>query len=157
MYHLYTRRRDAIAESEQTMPIHVEDLMTPDPICLREDTAVVDAAKTMRDSDVGDVLVTRHGKLAGIVTDRDITVRVVANHLDPQTTPLAQILSDAPVSVQTHDDPGYALALMSTHALRRLPVCDGERVVGILALSDLPDPAAIGSAVADITAAPASH
>src|SRR4051794_22882704 len=105
------------------MPAHVVDLMTPNPVCLSEEALVVDAAKTMRDSDVGDILVTRRGKLAGIVTDRDITVRVVANHLDPQTTPLAQILSDAPVSVQTRDEPSYALALMSTHALRRLPVC----------------------------------
>jgi CBS domain-containing protein len=139
------------------MTSRVEDLMTPDPICLPDDAHVVDAAQAMRDRDVGDVLVTRLGKLAGMVTDRDITIRVVAGHLDPHTTTLAQILSPSPVCVQTYDEPGYALALMSTHALRRLPVCDGERVVGILALSDLPDPTDIGSAVTDIASAPGNR
>src|SRR5690348_16947461 len=98
------------------MPILIEGIMTRHPMRLSDDATAAEAARMMRDHDIGDVLVTRYDKIAGVVTDRDITVRVVAAGLDPEATPLVSILSADPVCVGPTDEPGYALALMRAHA-----------------------------------------
>lgn len=139
------------------MPTTIESIMTPHPYQLSDDAPVARAARMMRDHDIGDVLVTRYDKIAGLVTDRDITIRAVAAGLDPETTPLVTILSPDPVCVAPDDEPAYALALMRAHALRRLPVCEGDRVVGIVSLGDLAGLADTNAALAEISTAPANH
>jgi len=139
------------------MSTSIEGIMTRHPVLLRDDATVAEAARMMRDHDIGDVLVTRYDKMAGLVTDRDITIRAVAAGLDPQTTPLVAILSPDPVCVAPSDEPAYALALMRSHALRRLPVCDGDRVVGIVSLGDLTGATDTAGALAEISTAPANH
>jgi CBS domain-containing protein len=125
-------------EKENAMAKRVRDLMNRDPIKLGSDTPVVEAARRMREANVGAVIVVDEGKLIGIVTDRDITVRAVARGLDPKATPLADICSNATYTIAPDDNIDQALAVMRENAVRRVPVVDGgNQAVGILSLGDL--------------------
>lgn len=119
------------------MPQTVRDVMTTDPVTLRRDAAVVEAARAMRDNSIGDVLVLDGGRVCGIVTDRDIAVRTVAEGRDPKGTRLGEICSGTLVCVSPTDTVERAVDLMRERSLRRLPVVDGDRPVGIVALGDL--------------------
>ena len=136
----------------------IRDLMTADPVVLDASATVSDAARAMKARDVGDVLVRRDGKLCGIVTDRDLVVRAFAG--DPQgaarrtlgeicTTELAAVAPDAEVD--------EAIRLMRERAIRRIPVVEGDRPLGIVSLGDLAIARDRESALADISAAPPSH
>jgi len=135
----------------------IRDVMTPDPVCLTENATVAEAARQMRDSDIGDVLVANGRGLRGVITDRDIVVRAIATGRDPSTTTLSEILSADPICLAPDDDVSNAVDLMRRHALRRLPVCEGERLVGIVSIGDLAIEQDSRSALADISAAPANH
>src|SRR5262249_33925700 len=135
----------------------VRDVMTKNPISLESDESVSAAARRMREADVGDVLVTRDGDLCGIVTDRDIVVRCVASSSDPDTTAIGRICSEATTTLTPDDDADHAVALMKQHAIRRLPVVDGGRLVGIVTLGDLAVERDRSSALGQISAAPANH
>lgn len=139
------------------MPELLQEVMTPDPVCLDVAATITDAAKRMRDDDIGDVLVTDQGKLRGVVTDRDVVIRAIANGLEPALTPLGQILTTEPVCASPSDPIPYAVRLMREYALRRLPICDGDQIVGIVSLGDLAVDGDPDSALADISAAPATH
>jgi CBS domain-containing protein len=139
------------------MPETLKEVMTLDPVCLDVGATVADAAQRMRDDNIGDVLVTDQGKLRGVVTDRDVVIRAIANGLEPALTPLAQILSTEPICASPTDPIPYAARLMREYALRRLPICDGDRIVGIVSLGDLAVDSDPDSALADISAAPATH
>ena len=132
----------------------VQDVMTPDPITLPETAVIVDAARKMREVGIGDVVVLHGETVCGIVTDRDIVVRGVAEERDPRSTTLGEICSRELRTLSPNDQIGMAVRLMREHAIRRLPVVEGGRPVGILSLGDL----AIGhdpeSALADVSAAP---
>ena len=132
----------------------VQDVMTPDPITLPETAVIVDAARKMREVGIGDVVVLHGETDCGIVTDRDIVVRGVAEERDPRSTTLGEICSRELRTLSPNDQIGMAVRLMREHAIRRLPVVEGGRPVGILSLGDL----AIGhdpeSALADGSAAP---
>jgi CBS domain-containing protein len=115
------------------------------------------AAARMREADVGDVLVTRDGDLCGIVTDRDIVVRCLASGGDPETTSIGRICSQAVATLTPGDDADRAVLLMKQHAVRRLPVVDGDRLVGIVTLGDLAMERDRNSALGSISAAPANN
>ena len=132
----------------------VEELMTPDPISLPETASILDAAQTMRDASIGNVVVLDGQAVCGIVTDRDIVVRGVAAGRDPSSTTLADICSRKLTTLSPEDRVGTAVQLMREHAVRRLPVVARGRAVGILTLGDLAIEEDGKSALADVSAAP---
>jgi CBS domain-containing protein len=115
----------------------VRDLMTPDPITLKDTDTIREAGLAMRSSDVGDVLVMRGGGICGIVTDRDIVVRTVAEGRDPNRAMLGEICSRQLVHIAPDDTIDHAMELMREYAVRRLPVFDNGAPIGILSLGDL--------------------
>src|SRR5437588_1896564 len=102
----------------------VRDVMTEKPVALQAGTTLVEAASAMRDHDVGSVLVLQDDAVRGIVTDRDIVVRAVADGRDPGRTVLAEISSEELVSISPQEPIDRAVTLMREHAVRRLPVVD---------------------------------
>jgi CBS domain-containing protein len=136
------------------MAQHIRELMTPNPVSLPGTASVHEAARAMRDADIGDVIVIEHDQVCGIVTDRDIVVRTVAEAQDPRTTTLADICSHVLLTVTPTDSVEHAVQLMRTHAIRRLPVVDGGEAVGIVSLGDLAMERDPGSALGEISAAP---
>lgn len=130
----------------------VRDVMTAEPLTLDIGDTLVAAARQMRDADVGDVIVTEGGSVKGIVTDRDITVRGVAEELDPTSATLGGIVTRDLVTVGPDDDVSAAVDLMRTYSVRRLPVVDGGELVGVVSLGDLAVDGDPDSALADISA-----
>ncbi|KAB8185317.1 CBS domain-containing protein [Microbispora catharanthi] len=119
------------------MPHKVEEVMTRDPVTLPEEAPVVKAAKLMRDRGIGDVLVIGDGRLCGLVTDRDIVVRAVAEGRDLATTPLATLCTCDVVTVGPDQDVAEAARLMREKDVHQLPVVVDGRPVGVVALADL--------------------
>ncbi|EEP71331.1 signal transduction protein [Micromonospora sp. ATCC 39149] len=115
----------------------VGEFMTTRLVTMDGDETLTAAAREMRDSAIGDVVVTAGDDVVGIVTDRDITVRGVAEGLDPSKTPLNRITSRDVITVSQYDDAVAAADLMRTYAVRRLPVIDGGRLVGLISIGDL--------------------
>jgi CBS domain-containing protein len=116
----------------------VRDAMTPNPRTVVQDMPVVDAARIMEEADVGSVPVVDSDQiLLGMVTDRDIAIRVVAAGRDPRSTTVGEIATTN-VSPAYLDEPlDEALDQMAYRQVRRLPVIDDDRVVGILAQADM--------------------
>lgn len=129
-------------------------LMTPKPVALPGTGSVYEAARAMRDADIGDVIVTENNQVCGIVTDRDIVVRSVAEARDPATTTLADLCSHPLVTVTPTDSIEHAVQLMRSKAIRRVPVVEGGQVVGIVSLGDLARERDPGSALGAISGAP---
>ena len=115
----------------------IRDLMTSNPTTCEPSTTVVDVARVMRDEDVGPVPIVEGGRLAGIVTDRDIVLRVVAEGRDPSSTTAGEIVSGDLVTVQPDTNLDEALQLMAERQVRRLPVVEGGQLVGIVAQADI--------------------
>jgi CBS domain-containing protein len=131
----------------------VRDLMTPGVAAVRPDASLVEAAQLMRAQDIGDVLVERDGRLIGVLTDRDIALRAVADGVDPLTVSAQAVCTPDPVCVRPDDEVSAAVSLMRRHAVRRLPVVDEGRPVGVVSLGDLAEAQDPGSALADISRA----
>ncbi|WP_067456620.1 CBS domain-containing protein [Actinomadura macra] len=120
------------------MPRRVSDVMTVTPQALPLDATLYEAARVMRDEGIGDVLVTYAGRLCGVVTDRDIVIRAVAESRDTTLTPLGDVCTAELTTVHPEDDTTTAARLMSEQAVRRLPVVDAmQRPVGIVTIGDL--------------------
>jgi CBS domain-containing protein len=115
----------------------VRDVMTQNPTSCNPSATVVDAAKVMASEDVGSVPVVKDGRLAGVVTDRDIVVRVLAESRDPNSTTVGEIASSDLETVSPDDDLNTALRKMASSKVRRLPVVDGDELVGIVAQADV--------------------
>ena len=130
----------------------VYEIMTADPATVSAQTPVSEAARMMRDGNIGDVLVTDQGRLRGVLTDRDIVVRAVA-HQRPGDTPVREVCSLNLVACAPSDDIERAVALMREHSVRRLPVVDAERLVGVVNLGDLAIARDRHSVLSDISAA----
>ena len=114
-----------------------------------------EAAETMRAHDIGNVVVVDdNGKLSGILTDRDIVVRVVAEGRDPRATRVGDIASRELTAVSPDDPVDRAVQLMRDRAIRRLPAVEKDKVVGIVSIGDLALDRDPDSALADISAAP---
>jgi CBS domain-containing protein len=115
----------------------VRELMTPDVRTVSPSQSLADAAELMKNEDVGSVPVVEEGRLAGILTDRDIVIRAVAERRDPQTVKVAEVASGELVTVEPEQELDEALALMARHQVRRLPVVEEGRLVGMLAQADV--------------------
>jgi CBS domain-containing protein len=135
----------------------VRDVMTADPICAQASTPLPDAARQMRDRGVGDVIVMDDGRICGIVTDRDIVVRAIAEDRDVRSTKLGDVASGEVVCVAPTEEVDRAVSLMRDKAIRRLPVVENDRPVGIVSLGDLAMERDERSALAQISAAPANR
>jgi CBS domain-containing protein len=135
------------------MPQTVREVMTAKPLALQEGTTLAEAARAMRDHDVGDVIVLRDDQVAGIVTDRDIVVRGVAESMHPDEAVLAQIASKELVTLSPDAAVDEAAELMRSRAIRRLPVVEDGRPAGIVSLGDLAVEEEPQSTLADISAA----
>ena len=134
----------------------IRDVMTTNLTTLSPSATVMEAARVMRENGIGDVVVVDNGgDLWGIVTDRDIVVRALAAGCDPDHTSVGDICSrEQLVTITPEESLGRAVRLMRDRAVRRLPVEEGGRVVGVVTLGDLAVDADRRSALADISAAP---
>jgi CBS domain-containing protein len=130
----------------------VGDIMTRNPRTVDAGDSVVEAARQMRDGDFGSVLVLRDVRVDGIVTDRDIAVRAVAEGRDPESTPVSEISSTGVASVEPNQSIEEAVQTMREQDIRRLPVVENGRPVGILSLGDLAVEQDPESVLADISA-----
>jgi CBS domain-containing protein len=120
------------------MAKNVRDAMTSNPRSIEPSTTVTEAAGLMKSEDVGSLPIVDGDQLVGMVTDRDIVIRVVAEGKDPQPTTVGEIASRDLVTVDPEQDLDEALPLMAQHQVRRLPVAEEDgRLVGILAQADV--------------------
>ena len=116
----------------------MREIMTSNPSTIEPSNSVVDAARIMKQEDAGVVPVTENGRLTGMVTDRDIAIRVVAEGKDPQATTVREVASTDLVTVDPQQDLDEALRLMAQHQVRRLPVVEEDgRLVGVVAQADV--------------------
>jgi CBS domain-containing protein len=135
------------------------DIMTPECHCIGETDTVLDAAERLAELDVGAMPICgQDDRLKGMITDRDIVVKVIAQGLNPANTPVSDLATQDEVVTIGADDPVQeVLRTMTRHKVRRLPVIDGHRCVGIVSQADVAtnlDEAAVGDLVEAISAAP---
>lgn len=135
------------------MPQAIRDLMTKDVITLDAGSTAFEAAQRMRDEDTGNVLVTEGGQLRGIVTDRDIVVRGVADGRDPQELKLGDLCTTDLATLSPDSSVDDAIRLIRERNVRRVPVVEGDRPVGIISIGDLAMERDERSALAEISAA----
>jgi CBS domain-containing protein len=141
---------------ELIMAQTVADIMTRNPSTIETDRPVSDAAALMRDSDAGAVVVLDNGQVAGIVTDRDIVVRILAEHQDPEQTPVRAACSGDVQTVGPDTSLDQVVQIMRTKAVRRVPVVENGRPIGIVSIGDLALEKDEQSALADVSAAPSN-
>ncbi|MBK9166196.1 MAG: CBS domain-containing protein [Bryobacterales bacterium] len=141
----------------KTATIRVRDVMTPNPIGLPPSASAREAAKAMRYSDVGAVVVADGNGVCGIVTDRDIVIRALADGRDPESTKLDEICSRDPSGCSPDDGLDRAVALMRDKSVRRLLVSDGSKAVGIISLGDLAQRLDRSSVLGEISSAKPNH
>jgi CBS domain-containing protein len=115
--------------------MNIREVMTPNPRSVSPDDSIQNAACIMRDEDTGVVPVVENGRAIGIVTDRDIVVRAVAG--GQLNRPVRDIVTGSLVSASPDMSTREAAELMSEHQIRRLPVVEHERLVGIVSIGDL--------------------
>lgn len=132
----------------------VNEVMTPDPVCLDKNAPVRDAARAMRDENIGNVIITAGERVFGILTDRDIVVRCLAEESDIDACTCGKVCSADVATIEPSASLEEAIQLMREHAVRRLIVTEGERPVGILSLGDLAQERDPDSVLGDISAAP---
>jgi CBS domain-containing protein len=114
------------------------EIMTGGAECAGENDTLVDAAKKMRDLDVGSLPICgEDNRLKGIITDRDIVVKCIAEGGDPKTVKVGELAQGKPVTIGADDDIDEACKTMADHQLRRLPVIDGHDLIGMVSQADL--------------------
>ena len=115
----------------------IREVMTPDPTTVEPGTSAQEAARKMKSEDVGSLPIVDGGRLVGMITDRDLALRLVAEGKSADT-PVGELGSRELVTIDPQQDLGEAARLMSEHQLRRLPVCEEDgKLVGILAQADV--------------------
>jgi CBS domain-containing protein len=134
----------------------VRDIMSAAPACMAPGESVSAAARAMKRHGIGTVLVLTDGKFSGLVTDRDITVRVLAENRDPRTTRIGDICSGEPVVLGPDDDLSEAARLVRDHAVRRIPVLRDGTPVGVVSVGDLALDGDATSALPVVSSAPPS-
>jgi CBS domain-containing protein len=115
----------------------VRDAMTVEPRSAELGLSLAEAAQLMKSEDVGSLPVVDDGHLVAVLTDRDIVVRAVAEGVDPNAIVVGEVASRGLVTVDPEQDLDEALALMARHQVRRLPVVERDRLVGIVAQADV--------------------
>jgi CBS domain-containing protein len=130
--------------------------MSSDPVTMIETATVLDASRMMRSNDIGNVIVIgdTDGFVKGIVTDRDIVIRAIADERNPEQTTIGSICTGELVVLAPDDAADTAVALMRERAIRRLPVVENGQATGIVSIGDLAERFDERSALADISAAP---
>ena len=134
------------------------DIMTPDCHCIGENESALDAAKKLAELDVGSMPICgEDDRLKGMLTDRDIVVKVLASDKDPASTKVSELAEGEVVTIGADDPIDEALRTMTEHKVRRLPVIDDQRLVGIISQADIAtnlDEEKVGDLVEAISAAP---
>jgi CBS domain-containing protein len=131
----------------------VRELMTETVATIASDASLLEASRIMRDRDIGDVVVVDGDAVRGIVTDRDIVVRAIADEQPPGETPVSAIASTRMTTVSPEDSVKDVVQIMRDHAIRRLPVVESGKPVGIVSIGDLAVERDPNSALAEISAA----
>jgi CBS domain-containing protein len=132
----------------------IQDVMHANPISMTPTTSVIEAARAMRDADIGSVIVHENDRLYGIVTDRDLVVRALAEDVNCAGMILGDICSREPTTLAPTDTVEEAVRLMRDKAIRRLPVVENGTPVGIVSLGDLAVEQDPDSVLGNISAAP---
>jgi CBS domain-containing protein len=132
----------------------IRDVMTPEPVTVATTTSLEQAARHMRDAGIGNVIVLEGEQITGILTDRDIVVRAVAEGWDPSQTPVGDVASRELTTIAPDETVDAAVALMRERSIRRLPVVESGRPVGIVSLGDLALERDPDSCLGEISAAP---
>ena len=119
------------------MSTMVRDVMTPTPTAIAGDETVVEAARRLVSENVGSLPVIDGDKVVGMVTDRDLVINVLAKDLDPHLVRISEVCSEHPITVAPDEELDTALQRMAKEQVRRLPVVEDGRLVGILAQADI--------------------
>jgi CBS domain-containing protein len=136
----------------------IREIMTKDPVTLSQNSTIIEAARAMREADAGPILVTDDGdRLYGIVTDRDIVVRAIAEGQDPNSTKLSDIATRGLNTLSPDDSVADAIRLMRDNDIRRVPIVEGDRPVGIVSIGDLAIERDEHSVLADISSEPPNN
>jgi CBS domain-containing protein len=135
----------------------IREVMTADPRTVESGATVAEAAREMRDGDVGSVVVIEDGKVAGIITDRDVAVRVVAQGLDPDATRVSEAATMPPVTLTVDQSVDDAIRLVREQEIRRIVVVQDDRAAGIVSLGDLAIERDTDSALAEIASEPPNN
>jgi len=109
----------------------------PRMVALNANTPVLEAARAIESNNIGGVVVQNKGRVVGLATDRDLTVRVVGQGLDSKTTPLSDVMTSPVLTLSPADSQRDAIRLMQERKIRRVPLVEGERLVGMVTLDDL--------------------
>jgi CBS domain-containing protein len=136
------------------MATKMRDIMSPVPVSMAATQPVSAAARAMKEHGIGTVLIMADGRLSGLVTDRDIAVRVLAEDRDPMTTRVGDICSTELAVLGPDDDVDQATRLVRDRAVRRIPVVEDGIPVGIVSIGDLALEKDNQSALSDVSAAP---
>ena len=132
----------------------VRDIMTQGADSVEGTTTVLEVAKRLAAEDYGSLPICDGDKLQGMITDRDIVVKVLAQGKDPATTRVIDLVQGEVVTIGADDSVEEAMQTMSKHQVRRLPVIDGDKLVGMLAQADLAlndDDSRVGETVENIS------
>lgn len=135
----------------------VTEVMTSDPVTIGSRRTLIEAARLMRDYDIGDIIVTDDAAPMGIITDRDIVIRAIADGRDIAVIEVGDVCSRDLATVSPNDSTELAVELMRSRAIRRLPVVSGGRIIGVVGLGDMAVERDPQSALADISAATPNH
>jgi len=139
-----------------TMAKTAREIMTGSAECIGEHDSITKAAEKMAEMDVGSLPICgEDNRLKGMLTDRDIVVKVLARGLDPRVTKAAELAEGKPVTIGADDSAEETLRTMAEHRVRRLPVIDGHELIGIVSQGDLANelkPDQIGELLAAISA-----
>jgi CBS domain-containing protein len=142
------------------MSLLVRHAMTEAPHTLGPDMNAFDAAGLMRQYDVGIIPVVDGGKFVGVVTDRDLALRVLADRQNPERVRLGDIVTKSPVTVTPDTKLSDARDLMADHKIRRLPVVKGDQLVGIVSMGDIAvhdaSKRAVGDALSEVSESPST-
>ena len=153
----YARGVPVASHKEEIVAPTVRDVMTANPVTLPGEAPVLEAAKKMREENIGDVIVLDGDSICGVVTDRDIVVRVLAEERQPAQTKLNEICSKDLATVSPDDDLTRAGDLMLERTVRRVPVVEDGRPVGIVSIGDLAKERDPDSPLGEISSAPPNN
>ncbi len=155
------RDKEQSQGQREASSIKVSEVMTPNVESVSRITKIADAARTMRDSSVGFLPVVDDGRLVGVITDRDITVRVVAEGRDPAATPVDRYYTPNPITIGPHDSIEQAAELMGRQQIRRLLVVENGSILGVLSLGDVAvkeqDEQEVGAVLAHVSEPGGAH
>jgi CBS domain-containing protein len=152
-------RSRAMGDGGSTIDVRtVREVMSATAETVTPETTLADAAKVMERADIGDVLIVDGTRqLRGIVTDRDIAIRAIAEGRDPNSTPVEEIMTPTVETISSSATVREAIETMRRHDIRRLPVVDGGSPIGVVSLGDLAMSPGSQSVLADLSTAPPNN